>query len=230
MAELHEVIAGICAVVRHLISSYEVIRDPGNLDYLIYQVSKLLRILVAVSYCSTQVLDAIGQGLTLLEEIESSSSLIVGGYVPQLASENRRGRPRLNITKEQIEYLLNLGFSCPKIADVIGVSLSTVRRRMTEHGLSVKALYSSISDQELDYIAGQIKHDFPNCGHRMMQGHLLRQGHRIQHARIRDCLHRIDAEGVAIRWATTVQRRKYTVSSPQSLRHIDGNHKLIRLV
>lgn len=63
----------------------------------------------------------------------------------------------------------------------------------------------------------------------MMQGHLLREGYRIPHARIRDCLHRIDLDGVAIRWAATVQRRKYTVSSPLSLWHIDGNHKLIRL-
>ncbi len=138
---------------------------------------------------------------------------------------NRRGRPRLNVTKEQLEYLLALGFSCPKIADVVGVSLSTIRRRMTEYG---HALYSNISDQELDDIAKQIKIDFPNCGYRMMQGHLLRRGHRISHARIRDCLHRIDPEGVAIRWATTVQRRKYTVSSPLSLWHIDGNLKLIR--
>lgn len=103
---------------------------------------------------------------------------------------------------------------------------------MTEYGLSVSALYSTISDQELDYIAGQIKHDFPNCGYRLIQRHLLRQGLRIPSARIRDCLHRIDAEGVAItcRWASTVQRRKYTVSSPLSLWHIDGNHKLIRSV
>ena len=101
---------------------------------------------------------------------------------------------------------------------------------MTEYGLSVNALYSTIGDQELDYLAGQIKQDFPNCGYRMMQGHLLRQGHRIPHARIRDCLHRIYAEGVTIRWASTVQRRKYTVSSPQSLWHINGNHRLIRLV
>ena len=151
------------------------------------------------------------------------------GYVPQLSSGNGRGRPRLCITKEQIEYLLHIGFSCSKVADVIGVSLSTIRRRMTEYGLTVHALYSTISDRELDELAEQIKQDFPNCGYRMMQGHLLRQGHRIPHARIRNCLHRIDPDGVAIRWATTVQRRKYTVPSPLSLWHIDGNHKLIRL-
>ena len=229
MADLHEVVAGVCAVVRHQIYSYEASRHPGNLDFLIYQVSKLFRILLAVAYCSTQVLDVIGQGLAILEGIQSSCSLTsVAGYVPEIVTENRRGRPRLNITKQQMEYLLDLGFSCSKIAGVIGVSLSTIRRRMLEYDLSVGALYSNISDTELDRIAGQIKQDFPNCGYRMMQGHLLRQGHRIPQSRIRDCLHRIDAEGVAIRWASTVQRRRYNVPSPLSLWHIDGNHKLIR--
>ena len=215
MAELHEAIAGVCVVIQRLVSSYEVTRDPGNLDFLIYQVDKLLRILVVVAYCSTQVLDAIGRSLTLLEELQNSCALVsVEGYVPQVDFGNRRGRPRLTVTKEQIEYLLDLGFSRPKIADVMGVSLSTVRRRMVEYGLRVNALYSTVSDRELDYLAEQIKRDFPNCGYRMMEGHLLRQGHRIQQARIRECLHRIDPEGCAIRWATTVQRRKYAVPSP----------------
>ena len=106
MAEIHEVIAGLLAVVQHLISAYEVTRNPGNLDFLIYQVSKLLGFLVAVTYCSTQVLDAIGQVLTLLEGIQSSCSLTsVEGYVPEVVFENHRGRLRLNIAKEQIEYL-----------------------------------------------------------------------------------------------------------------------------
>ena len=230
MAEVDEAVAGICVAVRHLVHSYDAVRDPGNLDFLIYQAGKLLRILIAVSYCSDHILEAIGQSVTLLEELQNPCSLTVQGYTPGVVSLNRRGRPRLAITKEQLEYLLGLGFTCPKIADVVGVSLSTIRRRMTEYGLSVNALYSDISDQELDDIAKQIKVDYPNCGYRMMQGHLLRLGHRIPHARIRDCLHRIDPEGVAIRWATAVQRRKYTVASPLSLWHIDGNHKLIRSV
>ena len=73
----------------------------------------------------------LSQSLTLFEELQSSSSLTsVEGYVPQLSSGNGRGRPRLCITKEQIEYLLHIGFSCSKVADVIGVSLSTIRRSM----------------------------------------------------------------------------------------------------
>ena len=181
--------------VERIICSYQLGRDPCDLDLLIYQVAKLLGILTTVAYCSDQVLDAVGQSLTLLEELQSSCSLAsVEGYVPQVSSGNIRGRPRLNVTKEQIEYLLHLGFSCPKLADVIGVSLSTIRRRMEEYGL-----YFTISDRELDHLAEQIKKDFPNCGYHMMQGHLLHQGHRIPHAHVRNCLHRIDSNGVAIR-------------------------------
>ena len=40
----------------------------------------------------------------------------------------------------------------------------------------------SVHDRELDDLAEQIQQDFPNCGYCMMQGHLLRQGHRIPHA------------------------------------------------
>ena len=37
-----------------------------------------------------------------------------------------------------------------------------------------------------------------------------------------------DSEGVALRFRLPVRRRSYNVRSPNSLRHIDGNHKLIR--
>ena len=225
MAELHEAIAGLCVVIQRIVRSYQVSRDRCNLDLLIYQVSKLLGILITVTYCSDQVLDAVGQSLTLFEELQSSSSLTsVEGYVPQLSSGNGRGRPRLCITKEQIEYLLHIGFSCSKVADVIGVSLSTIRR-MTEYGLTVHALYSTISDRELDDLAEQIKR-FSQLWISHDARTLVASRPLIPHARIRNCLHGIDPDGVAIRWATTVQRRKYTVPSPLSLWHIDGNHNI----
>ena len=87
---------------------------------------------------------------------------------------------RFDVKQEQLEYLLDLGFNCPKVAEVLGVSL---RRRMSEFGLSVTALYSSVTDQELDVLVSQIKDAFPNCGSCLMHGHLLCQGHRISQAR-----------------------------------------------
>ena len=38
-----------CAVIQRIVCSYQVSRDPGSLDLLIYQVYKLLRILIAVT-------------------------------------------------------------------------------------------------------------------------------------------------------------------------------------
>ena len=130
------------------------------------------------------------------------------------------GRPRLDIPKEQLEYLLAIGFSGPQISNAIGASLSTIRRRMTQYGLTVGSLYSDVSDQELDSIVSQIKILFPNCGFRMMQGHLLTQGHRVSQARVRESLQRIDPDGVAIQWSATIERRTYKVQSPLSLWHI----------
>ena len=106
------------------------------------------------------------------------------GYVPTVVCENVRGRPRLEVKQKQLEYLLELGFKCSKIAEVLGVSLSTVRRRMSKFGLSVTALYSQVTDQELDEIVSEIKHDFPKCGSRLMYGHLVGRGHRVSHAHI----------------------------------------------
>ena len=52
-----------------------------------------------------------------------------------------------------------------------------------------------------------------------MYGYLLRFGHMITQPCIRDSLHRIDPEGVVIRWASAVERRKYTIFAPVSLQH-----------
>lgn len=227
--ELHEALTRVCGSVHRLLVSYEESREPGELDSLVYHVDRLYRTLVTLGTCRTEVLEAIGTSLSLLQDLNSSQNIGNGrGYEPQVLLGSHRGRPKLDIQQEQLEYLLHLGFSCPKIADVLGVSLSTIRRRMSDFGLCITALYSSITDQELDSVISQIKEEFPNCGYRLMHGHLLRKGHRVSQARIREALHRVDSEGVAIRWSSAVQRRKYTVSSPLSLWHIDGNHKLIR--
>ena len=197
-----------------------------NLDCLVYHVDRLYRILLAINACSNNVLEAVGMSLSLLEELNRAQSMEnEHGYTTQVLLENHRGRPRLDVKQEQLEYLLHLGFNCPKVAEVLGVSLSTIRRRMNEFGLSVTALYPV--SQTKSFVS-RIKDEFPNCGSRLMQGHLLSRGHRISQARIREALHRVDPEGVAIRWSSAAVRRKYTVSSPLSLWHLDGNHRLIR--
>ena len=103
-------------------------------------------------------------------------------------------------------------------------------RRMKEFGLSVRGSYSSVTDQELDNIISGIKIQMPNAGYRMVQGHLVSLGLRIEWWRMMASMHRVDAAGIFSRILELgcVVRRSYSVRGPLSLVHIDTNHKLIR--
>lgn len=48
------------------------------------------------------------------------------------------GRPRIDIKREQLEYLIEKNISIPDIAGVLGICVNTVKRRLREHGLSLK--------------------------------------------------------------------------------------------
>ena len=63
-----------------------------------------------------------------------------------------------------------------------------------------------------------------------MSGLLLARGLRIEQSRIRECMRRVNPEGVLQRALELrlIQIRRYHVKGPLSLWHIDGNHKLIR--
>ena len=142
--------------------------------------------------------------------------------------DGRIGRPKFSIGREQLNMLLEYRFSVPQIADLLGVSVSTIRRRMTDYNLSVMATYSTLTADELDSLVREIQLQFPMCGNRQMQGHLIARGYRIQQHRVREAQRRVDPEGSILRRLTTIRRRVYSVPAPLSLWHIDGNHKLIR--
>lgn len=48
-----------------------------------------------------------------------------------------------------------------QIAEMLGVSLRTVRRRMSAYNLSTRMYFTVISDEQLDEIVREIQHSFP---------------------------------------------------------------------
>ena len=229
-SEFMVVVARSCRAVERAVEKYDEEKSPTSLDSLLFCTNELYRLLMATSGEQNQDLEEVGRGIGLLNEIEERTGEpdITGYTANPTPSYQSRGRPKFDIHKEQIEHLLNLNFTCPKIADLLGVSLRTIRRRMDEYGLSVSHFYSSISDHELLRVMKDIYSSFPNCGYRMMDGHLRRRGIRVSQARIRSSIHCVDPEGVALRWRQAIKRRQYRVAGPLALWHIDGNHKLIR--
>ena len=193
--------------------------------------------LVQVSYLldpevSDRHLEALGETIQCLREFLESR---VGerhseGY--ELDSiQGVRGRPRFDVRREQLEYFISFGFDCPTIAEMLGVSLRTVRRRMDEFQINMRQTYSGLADNELDDIVTEIIREFPHSGYRIVHGILFGKGINVQLARVRLAMQRCDPEGVALRWLTSLHPRcSYSVYGPQALWHIDGNHKLIRSV
>ena len=173
--------------------------------------------------------ELVRRSLTQLRALQDESTQLSNyDHAPPVRHTGYTGRPRFEIPCEQLVFLVESRFTGPQIADILGVSLSTVRRRMVDFGSSIRAEYSLLTDAELDDIVESIHQDFPMCGNRQMQGHLLSRGYRVQQLRIREAQRRVDPDGTVMRRLRAVNRRRYQVPAPLSLWHIDGNHKLIR--
>ena len=72
------------------------------------------------------------------------------------------GRPRFELSKDQLEYFAEYELTCPDIAEALGVSSSTIKRRLREFlNISIRATLTDISDADLDGVVRNIQADFP---------------------------------------------------------------------
>ena len=153
------------------------------------------------------------------------------GYIEQLEGNRdssyqvtteitgERGRPRFTIRREQILYLLSLGFSWTNIASLLGVSRMTLYRRRAEFNLLTDPV-RTLNDEELKDLLRDIRREHPNLGQTMMLGLVRARGYYVSRARLRDAVRDIDPLSSALRWHILTHRRRYSVPSPNSLWHI----------
>jgi hypothetical protein len=193
-----------------------------KLDQIWREVFRLTEVNIVDEYILHCVSDAIAC-LQRVEEVEYSTS-----YQAPLVNDGSTGRPVFNITHDQLYFFLAHGFTGPAIANMLGVSLRTVRRRINQYGLFKNVFRSDVTDAELDDIVSNVMEQFPNIGYRLLEGELRRRNIVITRARCREVLRRLDPVGVVDRLHSLCYRRKYSVYGPLALWHVDGNHKLIR--
>lgn len=219
---------------RSLVSEFQVILDNRSKldwktsDYLKYQLDILQNhsVLLSDGINDNIVMKVVGnlrKVFKMLCQEEPSSN-----YQAQCVVTREPGRPKFNITEEQLEYFFDNGFNCVDISEMLSVSVSTVRRRMSDFDISTSRPFDEISDESLSQVIAEMKKEWPRSGYRMVQGLLRAKGMRIQQQRVRTLMQQIDPRGTVLRWSNTVKRRVYSVSGPNALWHIDGNHKLIR--
>lgn len=206
-------------------------QQPLNLDYLEFLTRHEL---ILFESFSEQIggVSEITEALQILHHLVQCE--VNASSMPIVEQETEvgpgPGHPKIVMEREKLKNLLDTHLPVSCIAKCLCVSRKTVYRRMQEFGLSVRGSYSTMTDQELDNIISVIKSQMPNAGYRMVQGHLVSMGLRVQWWRMMASMHRVDAAGIFSRITELgcVVRRSYSVRGPLSLVHIDTNHKLIR--
>ena len=138
----------LCGHIRRDIRIYEDTRDPQVLDSLIFQMDLLLQHLHGLR-ARQDVVEDCAYALAWLSRLRDNGEMHSSGIQLGFMNSAGPGRPRYNISQEQLEHLLHLDFECPTIASMLGVSLRTIRRRMSEYNLTVRLHYSDIDDAGL---------------------------------------------------------------------------------
>ena len=135
------------------------------------------------------------------------------------------GRPPVEVDLDEVGQLRSLGFSWTKIGELLNISRRTLYRRLEGSNL---VGYTDILPQELDAVVQAYKEEHPYDGEVMTIGHLRACYIHVPRSEVRNSIHRVDPDGVRSRRCTTIRRRVYEVEAPNTVWHIDGNHKLIR--
>ena len=164
-----------------------------------------------------------------LHEIFSNTFTNATYLSTPLSQSSGPGRPSYKVPAELLEELRGMGLSWKKIAAMFGVSRWTIARRVQEYGLGHLAIFSDITDNQLDnLIRGFIERHGLTTGEPYLRGHIRALGYHVQRHRIRESITRVDPRNTALRWGALVARRTYYVPWVNSLWHIDGHHSLIR--
>ena len=132
------------------------------------------------------------------------------------------GRPRFDISADQIQYLRSLSFSWTQISHLLGISRSTLYRRRIDSELDIDdELSQPVDDQQLRDAILQIRSAQPFIGEVILIGQLRAMGLYATRARVREIIASVDPLNTAMRWRSGLTpRRPYSVPGPNSLWHI----------
>ena len=173
-----------------------------------------------------EAVDMLMQSVVLLDSFERVSEDVftymmrardaLSGFNYRNTTEHRLnlgavGRPSFDISKNQIEYLLECNFTVKEMSEMLHVSKRTVERRMSAYNLTGMNRFTEITDEHLDNAVRNIKQASPDCGSKLLAGYLRSVNIHVQRSRIRESLSRVDALGVLAR-CRAVHRRVYSVS------------------
>ena len=133
--------------------------DTGDIDGVLFRADWLYNCLVryvGLYDIGDDVLQLVRDSKYMLQVIAETQCINQQSFTAEQLRSGNCGRPTLVITKEQLEFLLEIGFCLKEVAKIFGVHVSTIERQCRDYGLSATQTFSCISDQALDCIVEEI--------------------------------------------------------------------------
>ena len=148
--------------------------DEDTVDFAMFRLRHINRHLLH-SERYTEVVRSISAVIVLLESDLSKRVGLITTFldIAWLLVVPLEGQSLiLQKTREQLEYMIDYDISLSKIAHALGVSKSTIKRRVREYGISVRLQEGILSDNELEALVRDIQREFPNAGYRRIYSQL----------------------------------------------------------
>ena len=126
---------------------------PGLIENIVLSIDQCLQLLRGDSTASDIVIVRLESTLSAIRTVDSQIPIPWAALATRLIDDvvsilsfhlefgglnrSRVGRPAITIPIHRLEYLLSAGFKIPDISSIVGVSKSTIKRRLMEGNLSV---------------------------------------------------------------------------------------------
>ena len=109
--------------------------DDGDYSGILLRLEYLHRILINCGDLPDSVVAGIGSAITCLSSAQRSS--VPCTHKANRLLTGRRGRPPFDISEDQLVFLVESGFTVPKMSELLGISKRTVERRMSNFGIRI---------------------------------------------------------------------------------------------
>ena len=135
------------AVIQETLGRLDFCQD-GDYSRILLRLEYLNRTLINSGELPDSIVAGIGSAIICLSSAQQSS---VPRYRADRSFTGRRGRPPFNVSEDQLIFLVDNGFTIPKISEMLGISKRTVERRMSVFGIRISGeLFSVLSQFSLD--------------------------------------------------------------------------------
>ena len=163
--------------------------DCDTFDYTLLRLDWVLNVLTR-RYLNTETTRADARIVHLVREVreavtDANHSRSTDAFQAGSIFTGQRGRLKLDVPQEQLQFLVERRFNTQQIASLLGVSQRTVERHLSECNLNISTSYSNLSDQELDAVIRSILADFLQTGYKRMTGFLRARGLIVQQSHSR---------------------------------------------